>query len=293
MNTFHQPVFYMAKIEIIITGYFYADGGAMFGAIPKSAWSHKYPSNPDNGCVLAMKSLLISSSSGRKILVDTGCGYKHLKQLSYYHFFGLKDLRMALAGARTQPEEITDVVLTHLHFDHCGFCTYAQEDGLHMAFPNANHWVSRRQWDNFCHPNALEKDSFFDEDMRLVSETGKLSLVETNLRLAPDVNLSLCDGHTPGQIVPFVETDNGQVVFAGDVIPLISNVSPAWISAYDVEPLCSYEEKSRLLELAAQENLRIIYCHDAYFCSSQIVKTDSGLFLPARNSIIKEGKLPL
>ena len=100
----------MAKIEIIITGYFYADGGAMFGAIPKSAWSHKYPSNPDNGCVLAMKSLLISSSSGRKILVDTGCGYKHLKQLSYYHFFGLKDLRMALAGAGTQPEEITDVV---------------------------------------------------------------------------------------------------------------------------------------------------------------------------------------
>lgn len=283
----------MAKIEIITTGYFHADGGAMFGAIPKSAWSRKYPSDALNSCVLAMKSLLITTSSGKKIVVDTGCGNKHLKHLSYYRFFGLKELGVILKQTGTLPEEITDVILTHLHFDHCGYCTLEQDGVISMAFPNAQHWVSRQQWNDFCHPNALEKESFFEKDMQLIAENGKLSLLETDWQLSPDVFLALYDGHTPGQIVPYIETDNGSVIFAGDVIPLIAHLSPSWISAYDTEPLHSYNEKMRLMETAVKKSGRIIYCHDAYTSSSKVKKTDNGLFFPVRESIIKEETYPL
>ena len=283
----------MARTDIIVTGYFYADGGAMFGTVPKSAWCRKYPSNAGNGCVLAMKSLLILSDSGQKIWVDTGCGHKHPERLSYYRFFGLKGIRAALAEKGIRPEEITDVVLTHLHFDHCGGCTHEHGDGPSMTFPYARHWVSRKQWENFCHPNALEKGSFFDEDMRPVANMGQLSLLETDLSLAPDVRLMLYDGHTPGQIAPCIRTGNETIVFAGDVIPLIAHVSPAWISAYDVEPLRSYEAKSKLLELAVLGKQRIVYCHDAYSRSSLVKKTDTRLFLPVRGSIIKEENPPI
>ena len=151
------------KLQIIDTGYFYADGGAMFGAIPKSAWSRRYPSDETNGCVLAMRSLVIKTDDGRIVLVDNGAGNKHLKQLSYYRFFNLVDLGTELRNRGIQPEEITDVVLTHLHFDHCGYTTQKDESTGHLflSFPNANHWVSRKQWrkipilSRICKPSRM------------------------------------------------------------------------------------------------------------------------------------------
>lgn len=275
----------MAKIEIIDTGYFYADGGAMFGAVPKSAWARKYPADASNGCVLAMRSLLLTTADGRRMLIDTGAGEKHLRQLSYYRFFQLKDLREELRRRSVEPEEITDVVLTHLHFDHCGFCTRREGESWQLVFPNATHWVSEAQWVNFLHPHALERDSFFPEDLEAVEAQGKLKLLPDASCLAPDVRLIQCSGHTPGQLVPIIQTEQETVVFAGDVIPLVASVSPEWISAYDTQPLVSYEEKTKLLERATQEQWRMIYCHDAYTVSSRIKKTDSGLYLPVRDSL--------
>lgn len=136
------------EIDLIDTGCFYADGGAMFGAIPKTAWSRRYPSNEKNGCILTMRSLLISKYPEKIILVDNGAGNKHLDQLSYYNFFNLVDLEEELRKKGITPEQVTDVILTHLHFDHCGYSTRKEEKTgeLYPSFPNATHWVSRKQW---------------------------------------------------------------------------------------------------------------------------------------------------
>ena len=251
----------------------------MFGAIPKTAWSRRYPSNEQNGCVLAMRSALVRDGNGKIVLVDNGAGNKHLKQLSYYNFFGLVDLREELLRRGIACEEVTDVVLTHLHFDHCGYTTQKVErpDGkplFKMSFPNATHWVSRAQWENFLHPNALEADSYFIENMQAACDSGKLRLIESDTNLCPGIGLRLFDGHTPGQIAPYITTPERTYVFAGDVIPLAASVSPAWISAYDTYPVVSYNEKMRMLEEAAFEKQAIIYCHDAYTQCSTVKKVN-------------------
>lgn len=263
-------------IQVIDTGYFYADGGAMFGAIPKTAWSRRYPSNEANGCVLSMRSLLVSTDDGKIILIDNGAGNKHLRQLSYYNFFDLVDLKEELLKRGITPEQVTDVVLTHLHFDHCGYSTRrdAETGELLPSFPNATHWVSRRQWENFLHPNALEKDSYFIENMQAIEDSGLLRLIDTDTALCPGIDLRLFDGHTPGQIVPYIAMPERTYVFAGDVIPLAASVSPEWISAYDTWPVISYQEKTRMLEEAAREKQALIYCHDAYTKCSTVKKVN-------------------
>lgn len=255
------------NIQLIDTGYFYADGGAMFGPIPKTAWSRRYRSDALNGCVLAMRTAVVRTDEGRVIVVDNGAGDKQLRKLmGYYRFFGLADLGERLRELGIRPEEVTDMVLTHLHFDHCGYTTLrdAVSGALSLAFPNATHWVSRRQWENFLHPNALERDSYFEENMRLVDEAGRLRLLDGDAWLAPGVELRLYDGHTPGQIVPYIHMPERTYVFAGDVIPLCASLSPEWISAYDTFPVTSYQEKIRMLDEAVRERQAIIFCHDAY-----------------------------
>lgn len=256
-------------IQLIDTGFFYADGGAMFGAIPKTAWSRRYPSDEQNGCILAMRSALVRTDEGRIVLIDNGAGGKHLKQLAYYRFFGLTDLSDELKKRGVACEEVTDVVLTHLHFDHCGYTTQREESPgdtprFSLAFPNATHWVSRPQWENFLHPNALEADSCFPENMQAVADSGRLRLIDADTDLCPGFRLRLFDGHTPGQIAPYITTAGRTYVFAGDVIPLAASVSPAWISAYDTYPVASYDAKVRMLEEAACEGQALIFCHDAY-----------------------------
>ncbi len=265
------------EIDLIDTGCFYADGGAMFGAIPKTAWSRRYPSNEKNACILTMRSLLISKYPEKIILVDNGAGNKHLNQLSYYNFFNLVDLEEELRKKGITPEQVTDVILTHLHFDHCGYSTRKDEKTgeLYPSFPNATHWVSRKQWENFLHPNPLEKDSYFMENMQAIADKGLLRLIDNDTKLCPDIELRIFDGHTPGQIVPYITTSEQTFVFAGDVIPLVASVSPEWISAYDTYPVTSYQEKVRMLEEAAREGQVLIYCHDAYTKCSTVKKVNN------------------
>lgn len=254
------------KVVLIDSGYFYADGGAMFGCVPKTAWSRRYPSDKDNGCILAMRSALIFTDCGKIILVDNGAGTKQLKQLKSYRFFNLIDIKEAFKAHNITQEDITDVILTHLHFDHCGYTTQKSADTQNYTpvFPNATHWVSHSQWTNFLSPNALEKNSYFPENMEAIQETGLLRLIFNDTPICPGITLRLYNGHTPGQIVPYIETTEHTFVFAGDVIPLAASISAEWISAYDVQPLISYEEKTRMLKEATEKNQAIIFCHDAY-----------------------------
>ena len=259
----------LMHIQLIETGFFYADGGAMFGAIPKTAWNRRYPADTQNGCILTMRVALIHADDGRIILIDNGAGDKQLKQLSYYRFFDLRDLGEELRQRGVSREEVTDVVLTHLHFDHCGYTTYRHTapDGtqtLRPSFPRATHWVGRAQWENFLHPHALEADSYFIDNMQAVADAGRVRLLDTDTQLCPGVRLRLFDGHTPGQLAAYITTPERTYVFAGDVVPLAASLSPLWISAYDTFPVTSYNEKLRMLDEAAREQQALIFCHDAY-----------------------------
>jgi glyoxylase-like metal-dependent hydrolase (beta-lactamase superfamily II) len=255
----------MWQYQILETGFFHADGGAMFGAIPKRAWSRKYPSDEQNCCVLAMNCLLVWNNE-KVILLDTGVGNKELGKLSYYRFFEHKDIVNLVRDQRFEPEQITDVVLSHLHFDHCGGCTYKDENrNLKITFPNASHWVSTSQWNNYLHPNELEKDSFRAMDVIPVKEAGLLQWVDADFELYPGVNISLHDGHTAGQLVVSFKSEKAQtVLFPSDVIPTKAHVSNEWISAYDTHPLKSLEAKIKIKKEIENKNTCIVFYHDAY-----------------------------
>lgn len=261
-------------LDLFETGRFYADGGAMFGAIPKPAWSRRYPCDEHNGCQLAMRCALVRPGDGRVILVDTGCGDKQLPQLGYYRFCGLKNLEAELEARGVSCEQVTDVVLTHLHFDHCGAATVRDRNSgeVRPAFPDAVYWVGEAQWQNGMHPHPLEKDSYFTENILPVAGAGKLRLVTEDTALCRDVRLRLYNGHTPGQLAIYADMPGETVVFAGDVVPLAASVSPAWISACDWSPLVSYAEKIRMLDEAAEQGQRLVFCHDAYTVSARIKK---------------------
>ena len=263
------------SVRLIHTGYFYADGGCMFGAIPQSAWKRRYKADAQNRCRLAMHVGLVTTRCGRVILIDNGIGNKHTDQLkaSFYRFHELTDLDKALQKYGIRPDDVTDVVLTHLHFDHCGGTTRYGEDGqIIPTYPNATCWVSEAQWHEAFHPNALERDSFFPENMEVVRESGKLHLIKDETFLTPEVRLRLFGGHTCGQIVIDVETDSHTVIFAGDVIPTSAHLSPTWISAYDVRPLETYYAKVHLLDKASSNGQIVVYCHDAYTPCSAVKK---------------------
>ncbi|MDR1526318.1 MAG: MBL fold metallo-hydrolase [Dysgonamonadaceae bacterium] len=261
----------MWQYKILASGFFHADGGAMFGAIPKRAWSRKYPSSDDNTCVLAMNCLLVWNGS-RVMVLDTGVGSRELGKLSYYRFHHLRDMVALVRAEGFEPEEVTDVVLSHLHFDHCGGCTRCDaEDAIQITFPKARHWVAQRQWENYLHPNDMEKESFRPDDLLPVFAAGLLQPVtDDDYEIAPGFQLSVYDGHTEGQLVSSFETEAGTGIFAGDVIPTRAHLPDNWISAYDTHPLDSLAAKIRLKKNRTGKPSQLFLYHDAYDLSIAI-----------------------
>ncbi|MDR1436924.1 MAG: MBL fold metallo-hydrolase [Candidatus Symbiothrix sp.] len=253
----------MIHYRILPAGFFYADGGAMFGAIPQRAWSRKYPPGEGNCCVLAMNCVL-AWNENRVAVLDTGAGSKALGKLAFYRFFDLKDIAALVRSQGFDPEAVTDVVLSHLHFDHCGGCTGTGEPGKPaITFPNAVHYVGKRQWENFLHPHPLEKDSFRAEDIGPVEKAGLLQTVDRDFELFPGFEIELYDGHTAGQLVSSFVSGKERIVFPGDVIPTGAHLSGEWISAYDTHPLDSFDAKERLKEKIKNHPARMIFYHDA------------------------------
>lgn len=266
----------MYKINIIDSGYIMADGGAMFGAIPKRAWSRKYPSNDLNLCPLVMRCALVTSND-RKILIDTGMGDKHLDKASYYQPHSLIDIEDSIFDMGYSSDEITDVVLTHLHFDHCGHATRKDETGnIIPTFKNAKYWLSLKQWENFQNPNLLEADSIFAENIMPIYEAGLLNLVKEDIQISKGFDLRLFDGHSSGQLVAYIETEyDGIYTFPGDLIPTSAHVPLEWISAYDICALTSAKEKQRFLIEAEKEDYTLIYCHDSAHATSKVKKLNN------------------
>lgn len=266
------------EIHIIDTGYFYTDGGAMFGTIPKTSWNRRYPANDKNQCILTLRSLLIKTDCGRIILVDNGIGNLPFKQKDQYPFFDLRDLNQELMKRGVLPEELTNLVLTHLHFDHCGYTLIKDRHGaFQLNFSNANHWISEAQWNISQNPSPLEKSSYNIDETFKETVSRKLQLVKQETILCDTVSLQTQNGHTQGQIVVYIHLPENTFIYAGDVIPLASHTSPSWIFAYDIEPLLSYQEKIKILETAAQQNQTILFCHDAYIQYGTVKKINSFL----------------
>lgn len=241
------------------------DGGAAFGVVPKRVWQKRYPCNDENFVRLAMRCLLIETGD-KLILIDSGTGDKQLEYLKYYDFVGVISFETELNKIGFSCSDITDVVYTHLHFDHCGGSTRYNSDktNIELTFPNATHWVGEAQWKNFLNPNIREGDSYFPENIQPIHDAGKLKLVTENQWLCPDVELRLFNGHTVGQLVSYIHSDKKTYVYVGDVIPIAACLPVAWISAYDTYPITAMEEKKALLDEAAEKKQILFFEHDAY-----------------------------
>ena len=254
------------KLYKIEAGIFHCDGGAIFGVVPKKVWQKRYPCDETNFCTMTMRCLLVDTGE-KRILIETGCGNKQLKYLKYYNIQGLINFEEKLNEIGYSCADITDVVLTHLHFDHCGGCTYYVDEEtkeIALTFPNAVHWVGEAQWQNFLNPNVRESDSYFSENMLPVEEAGKLRLLSKNEWLCPEIELRLFDGHTVGQICCYIYDNDKTIVFVGDVIPLSATIPVAWISAYDTYPITAMKEKEALLKEAVEKKQILFFEHDAY-----------------------------
>jgi glyoxylase-like metal-dependent hydrolase (beta-lactamase superfamily II) len=243
------------------------DGGAMFGVVPKTLWSKKIPADDKNRILMGMRCLLIISKETDKIyLVDNGSGDKFNEKMAA--IYGLdyehSDLISSLKKCGVEPSDITDMVFTHLHFDHCGGTTTFDESGeIKEVFPNATYHVNRRHWKTAIQPNAREKASFFSENINPIKNSGKLNQLEDNHEFENGFNTLTMDGHTTGQLLPVFTNNGSKIVYAADLIPTFAHISLPWVMGYDMKPLQTLAEKDAFLNQVVQNGWYLFLEHDA------------------------------
>ncbi|MBK8969364.1 MAG: MBL fold metallo-hydrolase [Lewinellaceae bacterium] len=253
------------KITTIHTGYFKLDGGAMFGIVPRRLWEKLNPPDQQNMCAWSMRALLVEIGD-RKVLIDTGLGNKQdAKFRAHFEPHGAENLFDSLAQAGWQREDITDVFLTHLHFDHCGGALWHNEKtGLvECSFPNARYWTNERHYRWATDPNPREQASFLPENFKPLHEMGCLHFldVEQNIEFLPGFRVRFY-GHTEAMMVPVLDTDLGTLIYCADTIPSQWHLGMPYIMAYDVRPLETLKEKAGMLDEAVQENQLLFFEHD-------------------------------
>lgn len=254
------------KLYSIETGNLKLDGGAMFGVVPKTMWSKKYPADENNLINLAMRCLLVIDGD-RKILIDNGIGEKQdEKFLKHFHLNGEDTLESSLAKLGLSKDDITDMVLTHLHFDHTGGSIEWNEDKTKLvpAFKNAKYWVSKAQWEWATKPNKREKASFLGENIQPMEESGQLNIIEEEGELFPNFNVKLYNGHTDGQVIPHINYNGRTVVFMADLLPSTAHIPIPWVMAYDTRPLLTLQEKEQFYEEAIENDYVLFFEHDIF-----------------------------
>ncbi len=263
-------------------GRFKLDGGAMFGVVPKVMWEKHHPADEHNRIDLDLRCLLVENGE-RRMLVDTGMGdrWDEKKRGLFAIERRPNQLVAELAEAGITRESITDVILTHLHFDHAGGALREGDDGLEPVFPGARYWVQKRHWDWAGHPSERDRASFRREDFLPLVEAGLLELVEGAQEIMPGVKVTPVSGHTPGQQVVEFHTPEGTVAFVADLIPFLSQLHVPWIMGFDLNPLLTVTEKKQFLTRAAEEGIILVFEHDPAH-EAATVKFDSGRFVPDR-----------
>ena len=266
------------KLYPIETGNLKLDGGAMFGVVPKVMWQKAYPADENNLCNWSMRCLLIIDGE-RKILIDNGIGNKQdEKWLKHYYLNGDDTLEKSLEKTGTTPDDITDVILTHMHFDHCGGSVKWNDDntGYELAFPNATYWTSKKQYEWATNPNRREKASFLKENIAPIEESGQLKLIENEDEFIPNIKFKLYNGHTDGQVIPHININGSTVVFMADLLPATAHIPMPWIMAYDTRPLLTLKDKERFFADAIENNYILFFEHDLYNEACTIQNTPKG-----------------
>lgn len=267
------------KISVINTGLFKLDGGAMFGVVPKKLWQRVHPPDENNMCTWAMRCLLIENED-QKILVDCGIGEKQDDKFrSHFEPHGTDSLLQSLAAKGLAPEDITDVFLTHLHFDHCGGAVLRTEDGsLQPTFPNAKYWSNEKHFNWAMEPNAREKASFLKENFLPLQEAGVLRFVEENnsQNVFKNIDVKFVYGHTEAMMVLYLHHKDATLVYCADVIPSSFHVSMPYVMAYDLRPLETLKEKAEILEAAVQEKYVLLFEHDPNIECATVRKNEKG-----------------
>lgn len=252
------------KLYSIHAGNFKLDGGAMHGVVPKSMWQNANPADENNMCSWAMRCLLIVDGD-RKILIDTGMGTKQdAKFFGHYYPHGEESISKSLASIGLSEADITDVFLTHLHFDHCGGAIRREGDQLLPAFPHAVFWTHEAHWQSAVDPNEREKASFLKENILPLESSGRLKMlsVKDGEEWLPGIKLRVTYGHTDAMMLPQIRYKGKTLLFCADLIPSAAHISMPWIMAYDMRPLDTLSEKRKILPEAAGENWILFLEHD-------------------------------
>lgn len=276
------------KLYPINVGNFKLDGGAMFGVVPKSIWNKTNPADKNNRIDIASRCLLIEDGN-RLILIDTGMGTKQSERFfSYYSRWGTDSLDGALATHGFCRDDVTDVFLTHLHFDHCGGCVQWNSDktGYEVAFKNATFWSNEDHWKWATHPNKRERASFLTENIMPIEASGCLKHIPV-----PDKDILhntglgfgvfFADGHTDKQMIPMISYKGEIICFMADLLPTVGHISVPYVTGYDTRPLLSLDEKERFLTLAADHNYFLFLEHDAHNELITVKHTEKGVRLDA------------
>ncbi len=267
------------KLYSIPTGNLKIDGGAMFGIIPKVLWERMYPADEHNLVKLSMRCLLVVDDD-RKILFDSGMGDKQGENFLRHYYPDRKDsLIGSLAKYGFKPADITDHVITHLHFDHCGGSIKYNEnrEDLITVFPNANYWISRLQWNLAQIPNRLEGASFLKENIEPIEKSGQLKLFNSEFNLTQNISIRIFNGHTLGLVIGIIKYENRTIVNISDLIPMAGNIPLTWISGYDTNPLNSLTEKQQFLEESLKNNYIYFFFHDAERECCTLQETPKGI----------------
>lgn len=268
------------KLTSIHCGYFKLDGGAMFGIVPKRMWEKLNPPDENNLCTWALRALLVQTGN-RNILIDTGMGNKQDAKFRT-HFEPREEGAMfdSLAQAGLRREDITDVFLTHLHFDHCGGALWKNEDTdeVELSFPNAVYWSNQRHFDWAMNPNAREKASFLKENFLPLHEQGRLRFldVKENLAFDRDFHVRFFNGHTEALMAPLLRTGSGTVLYCADAMPSRWHIGMPYVMAYDIRPLVTLEEKAKLLDDAVRHGTILFFEHDPEAACGTVRQDESG-----------------
>ncbi len=267
------------KLELFNIANFKVDGGAMFGVVPKILWSRVYQSDENNLIDLSLRSLIVETD-GRVILVDTGWGDKQdEKFFRHVNLHGGEGLIQGLKNWGYNPGDVTDVFLTHLHADHCGGAVKKNKagDDFELTFPEATYHVSRSQWEWAVKNNLREADSFLEENILPIGNSGHLNLIENEGELFPGFSIVICYGHTPGLMIPLIRYNNKTLVYAGDLIPTVAHIPLIWNMSYDIESLKTIEEKQRILNGALVGRYIFVFQHDVNVECCTIEMTEKGI----------------
>lgn len=263
----------------INTGHFKLDGGAMFGVVPKTIWQKSNPADENNMCSWAMRCLLIQDGN-RLILIDNGMGNKQdEKFFGYYYLHGTDTLDKSLVKFGFHRDDITDVFLTHLHFDHCGGSIEYNEDRtkLKPAFKNAIYWCNQKHWDWAVNPNPREKASFLKENILPIKENGQLQFLDSSNEFMPGFKMYEANGHTEAMMLPLLDFKGLTVAFMADLIPSVGHLPIPYVMGYDVRPLNTLVEKEYILKQAVENNWVLFFEHDPIVECCTLQRTERGI----------------